>query len=194
MVKADEELFQWINGFVGRWELLDRAMKLLASDFLMPVAIAVAAFSMWFAGRSSEERLRNQMGFLYAIIGAAFANLFVRALANHVDRARPFAALDDVEVLFYAPSDPTVPSNGAAFVFAMAAGVWLTNRRMGVALGVGALLFSFSRVYVGMHYPFDVVAGAAFGALTTYFVARLLDLLRPVLDWAMGLLRRVYLI
>ena len=189
MVSADERLFEWINGAVGRWAALDNVMKLLASDFFLPVVMALAAFSLWFAGRSLEERVANQWGFLYATVGAGFANLLIRLFNQQLDRPRPFVTLEDVEVLFYRPTDPSFPANAAAFGFAMAAGVWLVNRRLGMVVGVGALLFAGARVYAGMHYPLDIVSGALLGIVTTWVFSKALDRIAPVVNWSMRLLR-----
>lgn len=193
MRETDRQLFEWINGLAGEWRALDNVMKLLVSDFFLPVVIALAAFALWFWGRALEERTRNQWGFLYAVIGAGFANLMVRLINEHFYRARPFMVLDDVNVLFYQPTDPSFPSNASAYAFAMAAGVWLTNRRWGALIGVGAVLFSFARIYAGMHFPFDVMGGALLGILTTWFFARVLNLFRPVVDRALGLVRWFHL-
>ncbi len=189
MRDADRQLFEWINGLAGRWDALDNVMKLLVSDFFLPVVITLATFALWFAGRTLEERTRNQWAFLYAVVGAGFSNLFVRIVNQHHFRPRPFMALDDVTVLFYRPTDPSFPSNAAAFTFAMAAGVWLVNRRWGLVVGVGALLFSFARVFAGMHYPLDVVGGALLGILTAWVFAQVLNLIKPVVDWALRLVR-----
>ena len=193
MIGADEQLFEWINGFVGTWTWLDNTMKVLVSDFFLPVLIAGAALALWFTGRSLAERLQNQMGFVYAAVGAGFANLFIRLFNQGLDRDRPFLTLEDVNVLFYEPTDPSFPSNAAAYAFAMAAGVWLANRPMGILIGVAALLFSFARVYAGMHFPLDVVGGALFGILTAYIFYRVLGLLQPVMNFALGLLRQIFL-
>ncbi len=189
MVGFDQRLFQDINGAVGRWDILDNVIKLLASDFFLPVVIALAAFALWFFGRSMEDRLISQKGFLYAAIGAGFANLFVRLFNQGFERPRPFITLEDVNVLFYRPTDPAFPSNAAAYAFAMAAGVWLVNRRWGLVLGIAATLFASARVVAGMHYPLDVVSGALLGILVTWLFAKLLNLVQPVLDWALRLLR-----
>ena len=193
MIGADEQVFEWINGFVGTWAWFDNTMKLLVSDFFLPVLIAAAAWSLWFTGKTSAERLPNQMGFLYGAIGAGFANLFIRLLNQQFARARPFVTLEDVQVLFYRPTDPSFPSNAAAYAFAMAAGVWLVNRRMGTVIGVGALLFSGARVYAGMHFPLDVIGGALIGILTAYLFYRILGLLQPIVDFAFSVLRRLFL-
>ena len=193
MIEADRQLFEWINGFVGTWAWFDNTMKLLVSDFFLPVLIAATAWSLWFVGRSRAERLQNQLGFAYGAIGAGFANLFIQLVNNHLDRARPFVTLEDVNVLFYRPTDPSFPSNAAAFAFAMAAGVWIMNRRMGLLIGLGALLFSGARVYAGMHFPLDVLGGALTGILMAYLFYRVLALLQPVVNFAFSLLRQLFL-
>lgn len=193
MIDADRQLFEWINGLAGESQALDNVMTLLVSDFFLPVLIALAAFSRWFVGRTAQERLANQWGFLYATIGAGMANLIIQIFNQSFHRPRPFITLEDVTVLFYRPTDPSFPSNAAAFGFAMAAGVWLTNRRWGAIIGVGALLFAFARIYAGMHFPLDVISGALLGILTTWFFARMLDQAKPVVDWAFRLLRWFHL-
>mgnify|MGYP001366898499 CR=1 FL=1 len=193
MVKADKQLFEWINGLVSRSGIVDELGKFLASDFFLPVLIALGTLGMWFAGKSFLDRLRNQMGFIYAAGGAGVANLIVRILNNQFDRPRPFVAMEDVKVLLYMPTDPSLPSNAATYAFAMATGVWLTNRRWGMVIGVAALLFSLARVYAGMHFPLDVVTGALVGVLTTYTFSKLLGMLQPILNLAFRMLRTLFL-
>lgn len=193
MISMDHELFEWINGFVGTWAWFDNTMKLLISDFFLPVLIGAAAWLMWFVGRDARERLANQLGFIYAGVGAGFANLFIRLINTEFDRSRPFLALDDVAVLFYRPTDPSFPSNASAYAFAMAAGVFMANKPMGAAIAVAALLFSFARVYGGMHFPADVLGGALIGILTTLLFVKVLSLCQPVVTFAFDLLRRVWL-
>jgi membrane-associated phospholipid phosphatase len=48
---------------------------------------------------------------------------------------------------------------------AVAAGSWLASRALGAIAAVAAVLMAFARVYVGVHYPWDVAAGLVFGAL-----------------------------
>ena len=44
-------------------------------------------------------------------------------------------------------------------------------------------LYGFARVYAGVHYPLDIVAGALIGAVMTVLVFKLRDLLEPLLTW-----------
>ena len=193
MLDADRQLFEWINGFVGTWDWADNALKLLVSDFFLPVIIAAAVWALWFLGRTFEERLRNQLGFIYAAAGAGLANAIILVIDGPIGRARPFLSLEEVNVLFYRPTDPSFPSNAAAYAFGMAAGVFLVNRPLGIAVGVVALVFSFARVYAGMHYPLDVVGGALVGILTTYAFYRLMGLIQPVVSFFFRAARTLFL-
>src|SRR4029078_6397487 len=64
-------------------------------------------------------------------------------------------------------SDPSFPSDHATGAFALAFGIWLYDRTIGALLLAVAALLSFARVFVGTHYPGDVVAGAAIGIAVT---------------------------
>ena len=193
MLDADRALFESINGLAGRSSALDNVMEMLVRDFFLPVVLSLAAFVLWFYGRSAAERYQGQWAFLYASVGVGFSNLVVTIFNSAIDRPRPFFTVDDVHVLFYRPTDPSFPSNAAAFAFALAAGVFLVRRRWGLAIGFGGVLFAFARVYAGMHFPYDVVSGALIGILTTWFFAHVLNQFRFVVDWALGFLRRFYL-
>ena len=83
-----------------------------------------------------------------------------------IDRARPYETMSDVHLLVSRTTDFSFPSDHATVAGAVAAGLFLANRRWGIVAIVAALLMAVTRVYVGAHYPADVVAGLALGALT----------------------------
>ena len=56
-----------------------------------------------------------------------------------------------------------------------------------------ATLWSLARVYCGVHYPLDVVTGAAVGSLAAYFIIRQAPVLDRVYDWLTGLGERLFL-
>jgi undecaprenyl-diphosphatase len=81
-----------------------------------------------------------------------------------------------------APStDPSFPSDHATMAGAVAAGLLLVDRRLGAVAAAAAVLMGFARVYIAAHYPQDVLAGFAVGALVTLIgyvlVRRLLTVL-----------------
>lgn len=73
-----------------------------------------------------------------------------------------------------APEDYSFPSNHTVVVFAMAVALLAVNRRLGIWGFVAATVMGVSRVYVGAHYPHDVLAGAVVGVVIGYFAAILL--------------------
>jgi undecaprenyl-diphosphatase len=106
---------------------------------------------------------------LYCVIAAAVAVALsdvttVRLLKPLFARVRPPFALETVRLLLphQAPS-PSFPSAHAANTFAFAFVVFTEYKRVGVALFAVALAVSYSRIYVGVHYPLDAVGGAAWG-------------------------------
>jgi undecaprenyl-diphosphatase len=99
---------------------------------------------------------------------AALALLVNQPIAHLVDRTRPYLEHPAHAHLLIARShDPSFPSDHATGAFALAFGIWLYDGTIGAILLVLAALLSFSRVYVGTHYPGDVVAGALIGAAVT---------------------------
>lgn len=179
LAHADEVVFLWINGLVGTFRPLDEAMEWIVSDYLVPAAMALTLLGLWFGGSASARRMRNQVGVLVALASMAIASGAVFALNGVYFQDRPFVDLD-VSLLFYEPTDSSFPANSAAAMFGLAAAVWGIDRRLGAALTLMAALFSFSRVYAGVHYPLDIVAAAAIGFVAAGVTLKLRRLVEPL--------------
>jgi undecaprenyl-diphosphatase len=110
-------------------------------------------------------------------------------VGNAVDRARPYTAMPASHVLISRSSDFSFPSDHATAAGAIAVGLVLAGMRyrsltLGLVTCCLAVLLAVSRVYVGVHYPGDVVAGLALGAAVAGGGVPLgLWLLRPVVRW-----------
>ena len=92
-------------------------------------------------------------------------------IKNLVRRARPFSAMPELSLLIAPPHGFSFPSSHAASSFATATAVRVMDRRAGAwALALAALI-AFSRVYLSVHYPTDILAGAALGVASA-FLAR----------------------
>ncbi|MBR5767189.1 MAG: phosphatase PAP2 family protein [Clostridia bacterium] len=91
-------------------------------------------------------------------------------LKGVVARPRPFSLDDTVALLIHAPSGFSFPSGHSVSSFAASAVICRADRRIGIPAIVLAALIAFSRLYLFVHFPTDVLAGILigvfFGALT----------------------------
>lgn len=181
MANADKAIFLWINGRAGQVALLDRAISWLASDYLIPVSLSLALVALWFIGRDAQTRQRYQLGLFAALTSMALSSLCVFIINAYYSRPRPYLALPDVTLLFYRPTDPSFPANSAAAVFGISAVIWSVNRPIGTAMFAASALYGFARVFAGVHYPTDIIAGALIGVVVALLVLKLRDLLKPIL-------------
>lgn len=155
--------------------LLDRVVQLrqpwLDDVMILASALGAAGFIWWVfaliaavfpARRAAAWRLLLALGFTFLINDYVFKPL--------IDRPRPFAVVDGLQVIDAKPPTSSFPSGHAAMAVA---GAVAGARMMPVAAWVLwplALLVAISRVYVGVHWPTDVVAGAVLGFLCAWFV------------------------
>lgn len=188
----DIALFNLINGLAGHVPALDAFMRLLVNDYFVPTALCLLATALWFAGGTREERGRNQRAVLSIIVALLLANLLVKLCNLIYFRPRPFS-VQQVNLLFYRPSDSSLPSNAAAVGFTFAGVAWQRRRWLAVVMGVLAGLFAFARIYCGVHYPLDVVVGGLIGAVCSYVVGKGQRSLEPLMDAIIRVARRLYL-
>src|SRR6266511_3642298 len=100
---------------------------------------------------------------MYVLAGEVLADATSYALRYAIGRDRPPVRFAEPHALVHVPANPSFPSGHASTSFACAALLgWLTPLPR-VPLFVLAALIAFSRVYVGVHYPLDVLGGAALG-------------------------------
>lgn len=171
MTGPDKALFQALNGLAGRWPLLDGLARLVVNDYLAPSALAMLLVWMWVRGETPRRRHADTAAVLNAVVAQFVANVTLKVVNLAYFRPRPFDADPSVNLLFYRPWDSSFPSNPATFAFAVATAIYLGDRRLGRwALAITAL-WTLARVFCGVHYPSDILAGAALGSLAAYLVS-----------------------
>ena len=191
-MSVDETLFLWINGLAGKFPILDEFLKGTANDYFFIVSACLVLLALWFGTREIHQREENQKAVIGASISLGIATGIVRIFNLFYVSPRPFTQLP-TNLLFYQPTDPSFPSQSTAVIFAIAVAILLADRKAGAFLLFLAFLHGFSRIYVGVHYPSDILGGAAIGAATAFLVFRLIKLLEPWPSRLLGLIRRFYL-
>lgn len=187
----DETVVLWLNGLVGTVPAFDALMEIVVSDYLVPVALALTLLALWFAGDAGSRR-RCQLGVIAAVLALALANGSIEILNNFYFRDRPFVH-HEISLLFYEPTDSSFPANAAALAFGVSTAVCAFNRRVGGALLAVSALYAFSRVYAGVHYPLDVIAGGLIGAAAAMLTHAVVKLLRPYVEIVLKAARIVML-
>lgn len=103
--------------------------------------------------------------FALTVIAVALADWSATGLKALIDRPRPPLRYAEPKTLVAVPRDASFPSGHAATSFAAATILSFAFPRFAPLLYVLAAAVAFSRVYVGVHYPLDVIGGALLGAL-----------------------------
>ena len=179
MESINTQIFLELNSNVGRFPLFDSFIKIVVSDYLLPVLYSVVLLGLWFGSAQRPDRDKIQTSVLVAAVAVGITSLEVMLINNHYFAPRPFSQ-HEVNLLFYPPTDPSFPANPVAIAFAITGSVWMSNRRLGFLLGIGAGVFAFSRVYAGVFYPLDVIAGAFLGVGTARLLWGILTTWRPI--------------
>jgi undecaprenyl-diphosphatase len=175
-----------LNGTLRGHEWLEDPMTFLV-NVSIPL-IAVPLIALWFLAKP-YERSTWRLATASALASSAFA-LLVNQLASKLwDRPRPFVDHATSLTLFASHStDASFPSDHASAAFAIAVAVLLFHRRTGLAFLALAAAISVARVFEGVHYPTDILAGAAIGTVSAILVTRLA---RRAIDPVVAVAQRV---
>jgi undecaprenyl-diphosphatase len=186
---SDTSILLFINGLTGKIPAVDGFFKGFSNDYFPVITACLVLIWMWFATRDSQQREINRRAVITAVFSIGLVSAVVKLSDLVYFRPRPFDVLpsSSLNLLFYRPTDSSFPSNLAAVAFAIAVTVFIKNKAYGSFLLALAVVSSFGRVYMGVHYPLDIVGGAAAGVIASAIAYGFAGLLRPGIDFVLNL-------
>ncbi len=167
------------------WEfdILNGIQSVFQSDLMDQIMPAVTALGnggiFWIAAGLVFTLYKKTRTFGICILTALVfevlsCNVILKPL---VARPRPFTSDPARILLIPRPEDYSFPSGHTAVSFAGASAAWfMKKRKTGVAFGAVACLIAFSRLYLYVHYPTDVLAGAVIGILCGAAASKLTEM------------------
>lgn len=164
MIDVNGSLFLLVNRFAQGTGWLNGPVAAYATYGV--VLFAVLLVAGWWSARASPQPAVMGAA-LWAPVGMLVALGVNQAAVAVVGEPRPYAVLDHPLLLVAPTVDPAFPSDHAVMAGAVAAGLWLVSRRLGALATAAALLMAAARVYVGAHWPGDVLAGLVLGAVVS---------------------------
>lgn len=166
----DRTLFEWIHGLAGASGFLDAA-GIFVAQYLGYVAVLAAIILL--AVFKGDWRRRSRSVALLALSVIIARGILTPLIKFFVDRPRPYEALG-TESLLGPLTDSAFPSGHAAFFFALGTAILSISKRAGWWLLGIAFAIGIARIFVGVHWPMDIVGGAFLGIASALFAREVL--------------------
>jgi len=166
LINPDFYIFRLINSLAGKFSWLD-LIGIFFAEYLGYILVAIILLFL----------LKNRKSYwflvIYGLISAIFARFGFTELIRWLwQRPRPFVE-NNVHLLFNDINSASFPSGHAAFFFALSTVVCLYNKKTGILFFIASFLISISRVFCGIHWPSDIIAGAAIGIFSGLLILKI---------------------
>jgi membrane-associated phospholipid phosphatase len=174
----DYAILQFFNQVAEGHPLFTHVVTWACEDSLKTGLIVALFWWAWFKQASPQDQILTRQRIVASLIGSIACIALVRAMAAVLPfRVRPLA---NTSVHLHFPIDVGIwgqwsafPSDNAVLFSLLATCLFVVSRRLGsIAAITVALFICFPRVYVGIHHPTDVLAGAAMGIAAGWFLTR----------------------
>ncbi|MGD0576985.1 MAG: phosphatase PAP2 family protein [Candidatus Staskawiczbacteria bacterium] len=159
MINLDLLVFNFVNGFAGKWMWLDYLGMFFALYFEYFLWLVLLLFL--------AVNFRKYWKMVFeAVVAAIITRFFLVEIIRWLwFRPRPFLALNFVPLINESAREASFPSGHASFYFALSTIVYCYNKKAGILFYVASFLIVLARVFVGIHWPSDILAGAVLGIL-----------------------------
>lgn len=169
LLRLDGDILLWIqeNMRTDLMTTIMRGITRLGDNGCMWIALAVVLLVI---GKTRRVGAASALSLLLTFM---VVNLGIK---NIVERVRPYEVIEGLTRLVPAEESFSFPSGHSAHAFAVGVVIFLMlPRKVGIPVLVLGFLIAFSRMYVGVHYPTDVLAGIVIGSLLAYISVRVVN-------------------
>ena len=145
----------------------------IKQNFILPGIVSIVIF-LWL------KRMRGLALVLATALAVSISDFLGATLKELIARDRPCHVLSNIKDIANCSNSFSFPSNHAVNSFTFATIVTLAYKNLTFLLYVSALLVGYSRIYLGVHYPTDVLSGTLLGILIgflgyKYFYLKILN-------------------
>lgn len=167
---------RWANSWVGISEFIDWSIVFRAVYLWHLMAFAVLLFlAAAFLPRFERVKTKNIRLFFHAFLGALIARFVITEIIRFFWlRPRPFEILDDLNLLMNHASGGSFPSGHASLAFAVATAVYYYYPKTSILFFIAAANVGLARIALGLHWPTDILGGAAVGIFSAWLINALI--------------------
>ncbi|MCK4453960.1 phosphatase PAP2 family protein [Candidatus Parcubacteria bacterium] len=165
-MNIDLYIFQQINALAGQYAWLDTLGIFFARYFEYALVFCLFLFLV-----------KNFKRYWPMVWQAIFAGIISRLIFTEIIRwlwwkPRPFVE-NHINLLLSHTNSAAFPSGHAAFYFAISSVVYFYNKKAGIIFFLASFLICLSRVFCGIHWPLDILAGAIVGILSSWLIIKI---------------------
>jgi len=164
----DYWLFQKINSLVGQQPISDKIGIFFAEYLPYLIAAGALALIIYWVVRNKNWKV------LWQAISAPILSrgIITEGIRFFWHRPRPFIS-HSTNLLLNHDNSGSFPSGHMTFIFALAAVVYFYNKKIGWLLFVLSFLAGLARVFVGVHYPLDILGGIIIGVFSAWLIKKI---------------------
>jgi len=177
MNEFDNTIVLFFNQYSHISTLLDKALVILSSNSLLKGAV-ISSLIWWVLFINKQDYIRNRQLIIYTIFSTILAVTTARILALILPmRLRP---IHDNQINFTIPYDvqsdlldgwSSMPSDHATLFCALSMGLYFASKKIGIfAFFYTIVIICLPRIYLGLHYPTDIIVGVFIGVSFTYII------------------------
>ncbi|MFE4075541.1 undecaprenyl-diphosphatase [Peribacillus sp. YIM B13477] len=164
--EMNSNLFRMINNLGKQYTDLNPFFVFIAEYMIFFLVLAVL---MFLFSRNNKNRIMVICAFIALVISEILAKIAGQFHSNY----QPFAELPNVNMLVEKAVNNSFPSDHTIIFFSFCITFWLFKRGWGFLWGILAVLVGISRIWVGVHYPADVLVGAIISIVSAMIVYKI---------------------